>query len=78
MQKQLIELIRVSLKSGDVVIGDAFFPTWFFILEMHTKGVDIVMEQQGARKRITGFRKDTKLGTRDHLITLPKTKIKPD
>ena len=77
-EQTLLRQLTHTLKSGDVVIGDAFFPTWFFILEMQAKGVDIVMEQQGARKRVTDFRKGTKLGTRDHLITLPKPKIKPD
>ena len=36
------------------------------------------MEQQGARKRVTDFRKGKSLGTRDHLIRLNKPKIKPD
>ncbi|MCU7936949.1 MAG: hypothetical protein KZQ99_19090 [Candidatus Thiodiazotropha sp. (ex Dulcina madagascariensis)] len=37
--------------SGDVFIGDAFFPTFFFVAAMQARGVDILMEQQGARKR---------------------------
>ncbi len=77
-EQTLLRQLTHTYKSGDIVIGDAFFPTWFFILEMQAKGVDIVIEQQGARKRVTDFRKGTKLGARDHLITLPKPKIKPD
>lgn len=76
-EQTLLRQLTHNFSAGDVVIGDAFFATWFFIAQMHAKGVDILMEQQGARKRVTDFRKGVKLGTRDHLITLPKPKIKP-
>ncbi len=76
-EQTLLRQLTHTFKPKDVVIGDAFFATWFFIAQMHAKGVDILMEQQGARKRVTDFRKGVKLGTRDHLITLPKPKIKP-
>jgi len=58
-------------------MGDSFFATWFFILEMQTRGIDLLMEQQGARRRVTDFRKGEKLGQRDHLIALAKPKNKP-
>ena len=77
-EQTLLRQLTHTFTPGDVVIGDAFFATWFFIAEMQAKGVDILVEQQGARKRVTDFRKGVKLGTRDHLITLSKPKIKPD
>ena len=66
-----------TFHSGDIVMGDAFFATYFFIASMLSKGVDILMEQQGARKRVTDFRKGKVLGQRDHLILLTKPKVRP-
>jgi len=62
---------------GDVVLGDAFFSTYFFITAMQAKGVDILLEQHGAMRRTTDFRCGKKLGQRDHLITITKPKNKP-
>jgi hypothetical protein len=39
--------------------------------------VDGVFKQQGARRRSTDFRRGKRLGERDHLIELPKPKIRP-
>jgi hypothetical protein len=36
------------------------------------------MEQMGARKRTVDFRRENRLGSRDHLITLHKPKARPD
>ena len=48
-------------------------------LRSHTtiRGVDILMEQHGARKRSTDFRCGQKLGQRDHLIVIPKPRVRP-
>ncbi len=77
-EQALLRSIEGTLNSGDVLLGDAFYPTYFFIIRMLEQGIDILMEQQGARKRVTDFRKGKTLGTRDHLIRLNKPKIKPD
>ena len=77
-EQTLLRSIEGTLDSGDILLGDAFYPTYFFIDRMQTQGVEILMEQQGARKRVTDFRKGKSLGTRDHLIRLNKPKIKPD
>ena len=53
------------------------FATYFFLADMQAKGIDVLMEKQGARKRVTDFRKGLKLGERDHLIKLTKPKIRP-
>ena len=45
---------------------------------MQAQGVDILMEQLGARKRVTDFRCGKRLGQRDHLIAIRKPKRKPD
>ena len=77
-EQALLRSIEETLECGDILLGDAFFPTYFFIDRMMKQGVDILMEQHGARKRTTDFRQGKPLGTKDHLIRLNKPKIKPD
>ena len=77
-EQTLLRSIQETLEPGDILIGDAFFPTFFFIAAMLEQKVDILMEQLGARKRVTDFRRGKKLGQRDHLITIKKPKRKPD
>jgi hypothetical protein len=66
------------LKDDDILLGDAFYATYFLLCELVRRGVDGLFEQHGARKRSTDFRKGEKLGVRDHLIVLIKPKKKPD
>jgi len=77
-EQTLLRSIEHTLDSDDILLGDAFFPTYFFIARMQKQGVDILMEQQGARKRVTDFRRGKSLGSRDHVIRFDKPKIKPD
>jgi hypothetical protein len=44
-------------QTGRVVVGDAFFGTYFLLVEMLKRGVDVFFEQHGRRKRITDFGK---------------------
>lgn len=76
-EQTLLRSLQDTFKTGDVVLGDAFFSTYFFITAMQAKGVDILLEQNGARRRTTDFRYGKKLGQRDHLITITKPKNKP-
>lgn len=76
-EQTLLRTIQDTLESGDIVIGDAFFPSYFFLVAMREKGVDVLMEQMGARKRVTDFRRGHRVGERDHLITLQRPKQKP-
>jgi len=73
----LFRSIQDTLEYGDILLGDAFFPSYFLIANMMARGVDILMEQQGARKRTTDFRRGRKIGERDHLIVIEKPKQKP-
>jgi hypothetical protein len=77
-EQALLRSIEDTLDNGDILLGDAFFPTYFFIDRMLKQGVDILMEQQGSRKQVTDFRKGKHLGPKDHLIQLSKPKIKPE
>lgn len=76
-EQTLLRSLQDTFESGDVVMGDAFFATYFFIATMQARGVDILMEQHGSRQRTTDFRCGQKLGERDHLITLNKPKSRP-
>lgn len=77
-EQTLLRTIQDSFQANDVVLGDAFFATYFFIAAMQEKGVDIVMEQQGARRRSTDFRCGKKIGKTDHIILIEKPKVCPD
>jgi len=66
-----------NLAAGDVLLGDAYFPTYFLLCELLRLGVDGLFEQYGARRRSTDFRTGKRLGTEDHLIVWTKPK-RPD
>ena len=77
-EQSLLRSIQDTVKTGDIVMGDAYFATYFFIADMQARGIDIVMEQHGSRKLSTDFRKGKSIGKRDHLIQLIKPKKRPD
>jgi len=67
-----------TLDTGDLLLGDAFYATYFLLTELRVRGVDAVFEQHGSRQRTTDFGRGENLGSRDHLITLTKPKIRPE
>ena len=76
-EQTLLRTLLDTFKSGDIVLGDAYFGTYFLLAELTSRGVDAVFEQYGARKRSLDFRKGTSLGKKDHLMTYEKPK-RPD
>lgn len=76
-EQALLRCLLDTFEAGDVILGDAFYATYFLLAELEARGVDAVFEQQGPRQRSTDFRRGKKLGSRDHVITLPKPKIRP-
>ena len=76
-EQTLLRGLLDHLAPDDVVLGDAFFPTYFLLCELQRRGVDGLFEQYGARKRRTDFRRGKRLGPRDHLIVWDKPK-QPD
>lgn len=76
-EQSLLRSLQETFDFGDILLGDAYFASYFFIAEMQAKGVDLLMEQMGGRKRVTDFRRGRHLGERDHLITFEKPKRKP-
>ena len=73
LRRQIDTLVR-----GDVLVGDAFFATYFLLCALIERGVDAVFEQHGSRQRTTDFCLGQRLGERDHLLVLSKPGIKPD
>ncbi|RLJ22846.1 IS4 family transposase [bacterium endosymbiont of Escarpia laminata] len=76
-EQSLLRSILSTLNPNDILMGDAFYATYFLLCDLQQKGIDGIFEQQGARRRSTDFRCGKRLGKQDHLITLVKPKIKP-
>lgn len=76
-EQTLLRSMLDTLKRGEVLLGDAFYATYFLLADLHERGVDGVFEQYGARARTTDFEEGLVLGTRDHLRALTKPKLKP-
>jgi len=76
-EQSLLRSMLDTLKHGDILLGDAFYATYFLLCDLQQRGVDGVFEQYGARKRSTDFRRGKRLGQRDHLIEIHKPKKKP-
>ena len=77
-EQTLLRKCLDSLQNGDILIGDAFYATYFLLCALLAGGVDGVFEQYGARRRSTDFSKGEKLGVRDHIVVLEKPKKRPD
>lgn len=77
-EQALLRSLLDTFESGDVMLGDAFYGTYFLLSELQSRQVDALFEQNGSRRRTTDFSLGKKLGERDHLITLPKPKLRPE
>ena len=77
-EQALLRSILDTLERADVLVGDAYYATYFLLCTLRERGIDAVFEQHGARQRTTDFRCGQRLGPRDHLIVLEKPAIKPD
>jgi hypothetical protein len=77
-EQTLLRSVLDGFAANDVVIGDAFYGSYFLLASLQDKKVDAVFEQMGARKRVTDFRKGERLGAKDHIVELSKPMKKPD
>ncbi|MEE8057087.1 MAG: IS4 family transposase [Pseudomonadales bacterium] len=77
-EQTLLRGMLDSFESGDIVLGDAYFASYFLLAELMARDIDAVFEQFGARRKSADFRKGQRLGAKDHLITYEKPKKKPD
>lgn len=50
------------LEQGDILLGDAYFPTYFLLCELLRRGVDGLFEQYGARRRSIDFSRGERPG----------------
>ena len=76
-EQSLLRSMLDTLAHGDVLVGDAFYATYFLLCVLRERGVDAVFEQHGSRQRMTDFRRGRRLGARDHLIVFQKPVIRP-
>jgi hypothetical protein len=76
-EQSLLRSLLETLAPGDILLGDAFYATYFLLCALRERGIDGVFEQHGARRRRTDFRHGQRLGARDHVIELRKPKRKP-
>ena len=67
-----------SFDTGDLLVGDAYFGSYFMLAALTERGVEAVFEQFGARRRTVDFRKGIRIGFKDHIVELEKPKKKPD
>jgi len=71
----LFRELKHGFVTGDVMLADSYYCSYFLIADLLARGVDVVFEQHGARK--TDFRTGEKLGTRDHVVPWRKPAIRP-
>ena len=76
-EQSLLRSMLDTLARDDVLVGDAFYATYFLLCALRERGIDAVFEQHGSRQRMTDFRRGQRLGQRDHLIVFQKPVIKP-
>lgn len=71
----LLRQIIDAFKSGDIALGDAYYPSYFLVCELIKRGVDFVFPTHGAR--YIDFRTGERLGKKDHTVLWVKPP-KPD
>jgi len=64
-----------SIATGDLSLADRYYCAYFVIALLQRQGADVVFQQH--QRRLTDFRKGRRLGSRDHVVTWPKPKIRP-
>lgn len=71
----LLRRLEGAFSPDDVMLADAFYCNYFLIATLIAAGVDVVLEQNGAR--ITDFRRGLRLGQRDHQVQWSKPNTRP-
>ena len=66
----LLRQVDYLFKEGDVILGDAYFPSFFRLHAYMEMGVDGVFNLDG--QRTVDFRRGFKLGPNDHLVAWKK------
>ena len=55
-EQSLLRGLLDTFESDDIMLGDAFYGTYFLLAELQSRKVDALFEQHGARRRSTDFR----------------------
>ena len=66
----LLRTVLDCFSSGDIMLGDRYYCTYFLIAMLQSMGVDAVFQQHASRK--SDFRRGQRLGIKDHLVTWTK------
>lgn len=74
-EHSLLRSIIDSLTSNDIVLGDAYYPSYFVLCELIKRGIDFVFPAHAARRY--NLKTGKKLGKKDHLVKWKKP-TKPD
>lgn len=64
------KLMLTSINHGDILLGDRYYPSFFFIAELKDRGADGIFQMHASRK--CDFRRGKRLGKKDHLVSWPK------
>ena len=76
-EQSLLREMYGSFEKGDILLGDANFGTFFFLVYLQENGIDAVFEQMGPRINSGDFTQGVKLGSKDHIIELKKPNKRP-
>jgi len=72
----LLQMVMQSISAGDVIVADCYYCTYFVIALLQAQGADALFQQH--QRRETDFRKGRRLSSKDHVVTWPKPKIRPN
>ena len=74
-EQDLFRSLLSTLCPGDVLLADALYCSYFLIATLQAAGVDVLLEQHGART--TDFRRGRSMGRRDHVVRWSKPSTRP-
>ena len=77
-EQGLLRNMYDSFNCGDIVLGDAYYGTYYLLAELQERKVDAVFEQMGSRRKACDFSKGEKLAAKDHIVTMSKPPKKPE
>jgi hypothetical protein len=71
----LLRTLLHNFDPGDIVIGDAYYSSYWLITDLIGRGADVLMEAHGARD--VDFRRGKRIGKKDHIVQWQKPKVCP-
>ena len=71
----LLRQILGSISTGDIILGDRYYCSYFLIVMLQRLGADLVFQIHGSRK--SDFRRGKHIGKKDHIVIWEKPKQRP-